>query len=307
MITAQELGLVEAGLKKAVASDVDVLAVASEHIIGSGGKRLRPKLVLLSYKAAGGEDLAAVVPLAVAVELLHTASLVHDDINDSSDLRRGRPSVNARWGNSLALLVGDFVFVRLLDLIAGCETRVIQVVADCCKAIIEGETLQMVHLGDLQLSEETYLRIVELKTARLFSACCELGGLVAGASSGCVTALREYGRSLGMAFQIRDDVLDLIGDEADLGKPVTSDLMQGKMSLATIHAQQQSAEAGKGLLSDDLASETGLLWKTGAFEYATQKAKEYAAEAQRSLVALPESLVRHELFELADFAVARIS
>jgi geranylgeranyl pyrophosphate synthase len=307
MITAQELGLVEAGLKKAVASDVDVLALASGHIIGSGGKRLRPRLVLLSYKAAGGKDVAAVVPVAVAVELLHTASLVHDDINDNSDLRRGRPSVNARWGNSLALLVGDFVFVRLLDLIAGYDTRVIRVMADCCRAIIEGETLQMIHLGNWQLSEETYLRIVELKTARLFAACCELGGLIAGASSGCVTALRECGRSLGMAFQIRDDVLDVIGDEGDLGKPVTSDLMQGKISLATIHARQQTREAGNAQAYGDLSSEMDLLRKTGALEYATQKAKEYAAEAQRSLAAVPESVMRHELFELADFAAARIS
>jgi len=307
MITARELGLVERGLKDAVASQVDVLAVASEHIIGSGGKRFRPKLVLLAYKAAGGQDTTAAVPVAVAVELLHTASLVHDDINDHSDLRRGRASVNARWGNGLALLIGDFVFVRLLDLIAGCEKRVVQVISECCTAIVEGETLQMVHLGDPLLSEADYLRVVELKTARLFAACATLGGIVAGASPDCVDALTHYGLSLGMAFQIRDDVLDVIGDQEDLGKPIDNDLAQGKMSLATIHAMQQLAQANGTPTSDILPAETDLLVHTGALEYATQKAKAYAREAQRALAKLSESQARQELFDLADYAVARFS
>ena len=307
MITAHELGLVEKGLKDAVTSQVDVLAVASEHIIGSGGKRFRPKLVLLSFKAAGGQDTAAAVPVAVAVELLHTASLVHDDINDRSNLRRGRHSVNARWGNGLALLIGDFVFVRLLDLISGCDKRVIQTVSDSCTAIVEGETLQMVHLGDPLLSEADYLQIVELKTARLFAACSALGGIVAGASADCIDALTQYGLCLGMAFQIRDDVLDVIGDQENLGKPVDSDLAQGKMSLATIHAMQQSARANGNSTANSPFAETDLLINTGALEYATQKAKTYASEAQHALGKLPESQAKQELFDLADYAVARFS
>jgi len=281
--------------------------VASEHIIGSGGKRFRPKLVLLSFKAAGGQDTAAAVPVAVAVELLHTASLVHDDINDRSNLRRGRHSVNARWGNGLALLIGDFVFVRLLDLISGCDKRVIQTVSDSCTAIVEGETLQMVHLGDPLLSEADYLQIVELKTARLFAACSALGGIVAGASADCIDALTQYGLCLGMAFQIRDDVLDVIGDQENLGKPVDSDLAQGKMSLATIHAMQQSARANGNSTANSPFAETDLLINTGALEYATQKAKTYASEAQLALGKLPESQAKQELFDLADYAVARFS
>ena len=307
MITARELGLVERRLKEAVASQVDVLSVASEHIIGSGGKRLRPKLVLLSFKAAGGQDTAEALSVAVAVELLHTASLVHDDINDCSDLRRGRASVNARWGNGLALLIGDYVFVQLLNLIAGCDKRVIRVVSDCCTAIVEGETLQMIRLGDPLLSEADYLRIVELKTARLFAACATLGGIVAGASPDCVDALAQYGLSLGMAFQIRDDVLDVIGNQEELGKPVDSDLSQGKMSLATIHAMRQSAKAESDAVATGLPTETDLLVNTGALEYATQTAKAYASQAHRALAELPESQARQELFDLADYAVARFS
>jgi octaprenyl-diphosphate synthase len=238
---------------------------------------------------------------------LHTASLVHDDINDRSDLRRGRTSVNARWGNGLALLVGDFVFVRLLDLIAGCDKRVVRVISDCCTSIVEGEALQMIHLGNPMLSEKDYLRIVELKTAQLFAACAALGGVVAGASPNCVKALTQYGLNLGMAFQIRDDVLDLIGNQEDLGKPVDSDLAQGKMSLATIHAVRQSEGANTVPVLDGLSAEIDSLVNTDALEYATKKAKAYAAEAQRALAALPESQARQELFDLADYAVARFS
>ena len=165
----------------------------------------------------------------------------------------------------------------------------------------------MATLGDPLLSEADYLRIVELKTARLFAACSTLGGIVAGASPDCVDALTQYGLSLGMAFQIRDDVLDVIGDQEDLGKPIDSDLAQGKMSLATIHAMQQLAQANGMPTADKLSAETDLLVHTGALEYATQKAKTYAREAQRALAKLSESQARQELFDLADYAVARFS
>jgi len=305
MITADELNLVERTLGQALASDIGLLQGASSHVIRSGGKRLRPTVVLLSFKAAGGQDIAQAVPLAAAVELLHTASLVHDDINDKSDLRRGQATVNAQWGDSLALLVGDFIFVRLLQLIAGFAPRAIRILADCCTAIVEGETLQMLHLRDLSLTEETYLQIVKLKTADLFSTCSELGALVGGGSEEAIQALKVYGHYLGVAFQMRDDALDWVGTEADLGKPVASDLEQGKMSLATIYALQQSDRAKSVLFAEDQACALGLLREVGALDYAMLKCREYSEKAKASLSILADSEAKLELLKLAEYAVLR--
>jgi len=305
MITAEELELVEDALRKAVASNVSVLSEASEHIILSGGKRLRPRLVLLSYKASGGKDISRVVSLAVAVELLHTASLIHDDINDHSDMRRGRATVNLRWGDSLALLTGDFMFIRLLSLIAAFDPRVVRVLTDSCLALVEGETLQMLTLGDTRMNEETYLRIVGQKTASLFSACAELGALLGGGTRREVAALKEYGLNVGMAFQIRDDTLDLMGREDELGKPVTRDLEQGKMSLATLFALRESERVRQVLLSKDTGQAIRLLRETGAFEYAMLKANEYSERAKKVLSVLPASEAKTALSSLADFAVTR--
>ncbi len=305
MITAEELSLVEDVLRRSVVSDVDLLSRASEHVIRSGGKRIRPRVVLLSYKAVGGKDISRAVPLAAAMELLHTASLIHDDINDHSDMRRGLATVNARWGNGLALLTGDFIFVRLLNLVATFDSPVIQVLADCCTAIVEGETLQMSHLGDVEMTEETYLGIVSRKTASLFSACSELGAVLAGGTEQHVTILKEYGLNLGIAFQIRDDTLDLAGKRDDLGKPVFNDLEHGKMSLATLFALKRSERAREVLRSKDTAQTIELLRGTGALEYAMQKAREYADRAKKVLSVLPRSEARAALWDWADFAVAR--
>lgn len=305
MITADELNLVEDALLEAVSSKVDLLSTASGYIIRSGGKRLRPQVVLLSYKAVGGQDTSQAIPLAAAVELLHTASLIHDDINDRSDLRRGHATVNARWGNSLALLIGDFIFVRLLNLIANFDSQVIQVMSRCCTAIVEGETLQMMHLGDLNTTEETYLKIVALKTALLFSACAELGAILAGGSSEQIAALKTYGFGLGVAFQIQDDTLDLVGKVDELGKPIAMDLEQGKMSLATIYALKRSEKAKEVLLARDSVEALALLQETGALPDAKARALEYAEQATQALSILPDSAAKAQLQSLAEFAIIR--
>jgi octaprenyl-diphosphate synthase len=240
MITGQELALVESALRDVLSSDVDLLCTAGELVIRSGGKRLRPTVVLLAYRASGGQDIRQAVPLATAVELLHTASLVHDDINDQSEMRRGQATVNARWGNNLALLVGDFVFVRLLGLLAECGSRAIQILGDCCTSIVEGETLQMLHQGDRHMDEALYLQIVRKKTASLFSACGQLGAVVASGMEEQIAALSAYGENLGIAFQIQDDMLDLVGQQEILGKPVFLDLDQGSASLAILHALEHA-------------------------------------------------------------------
>jgi len=301
----EELELVEDALRRAVASKVHLLSRASEHIIRSGGKRLRPRVLLLSYKAAGGEDLSRAVPLAVAVELLHTASLIHDDINDRSDTRRGQATVNMQWGDSLALLTGDFIFIKLLSLITTFDSRVIRILADSCLDLVEGETLQVLSLGDTEMSEETYLSIVGQKTASLFSACAELGAIVAEGPERYVRVLGKYGFNLGIAFQIRDDTLDLVGQRDRLGKPVASDLEQRKMSLATLFALRKMEGAREVLFSSDTDQALQLLRDSGAVQYAMQKAGEYAGRAKRALAILPDSEAKERLTELADFAVIR--
>jgi len=301
----KQLAEVEETLEKAVASDVEPLSKASKHIIRGGGKRLRPRVVLLSYLAAGGRDASSAVSLAAAVELLHTASLVHDDINDQSDMRRGRATVNAQWGDRVALLAGDFMFIRLLSLIAPFGRRVIQTLADCCTAIVEGETLQMLGVTHDEMTEELYLNTIRLKTASLFSAGAELGGMLAEGTEQQIAALRSYGVNLGMAFQIRDDTLDLVGKREALGKPVALDLEQGKMSLATLFALRTSEGAKEVLSSKNPAQVMDLLQQSGALEYAMQRARDYSNWGKDALSTMPPSQAIAELTELADFAVRR--
>lgn len=305
VVTDQDMKLVEDALKRAVASEVSLLAEASEHIIRSGGKRLRPRVLLLSYKAAGGNDIGPAVPAAAAVELLHTGSLIHDDIIDYSDLRRGEATINARWGDHVALLAGDFVFFKLLSFMVSFDSRAMQVLADCCTEIVEGETLEMLWLGNTSMTEETYLAVMSKKTASLFSACAELGAIQAGGTQQQVNALREYGLDLGMAFQIRDDALDLVGKTDELGKPVGSDLKQGNMSLATLFAIRESSEAEEIFRSRHVERGIQLLRETGALDYATREAKRYSERAKDALSALPASEAKVALCELADFVVAR--
>ena len=240
------------------------------------------------------------------MELLHTASLVHDDINDQSNLRRGSETANARWGPSLALLIGDFVFVRLLGLIAGFDPEVIRILADCCTSIVEGEAQQMIHANDLNLTEEGYLDILSRKTASLIAACGQLGGLLAEGTREQVETLRSYGQNLGMAFQIRDDTLDLLGTSDELGKPTGSDLYHGKVDLTSLYAIRHSVKARETLTAKNLTRVIDMFHDTGAFQYAMQRAGEFVEQAQRSLDILPSSEAKTELSRLADFSIIRV-
>jgi geranylgeranyl pyrophosphate synthase len=297
--------VIDQEIDRAVQSRVDLLCQASEHIIHAGGKRIRPRLVMLAYQAAGGETLTATLPVAVAVELIHTASLVHDDINDRSDLRRGRETVNARWGSAAALLAGDFLFGKVMKVIADLDPRIIEVLADTCVHIVEGETRQMLTLGDLDMNEETYLEIVSQKTASLFSASAQSGGILASASDRAIEALGEFGLNLGISFQIQDDTLDCVGHREELGKPVAIDLAQQKMSLMTVVGLQRSEELRELWACQDTAGITRLLHDTGSVEYAMSRARDYSQRAKDALSILPPSEARAELCAWADFAVNR--
>lgn len=302
---ASALARVEEMLCDLTSSDVSLLKQASAHIVSAGGKRLRPRVLFLSFEAAGGDDLSRATPVAAAMELIHTASLVHDDINDHSEMRRGRATINARWGDTLALLTGDFIFLKVLNLVAGFDADVIRVLAKACIALVEGETLQTATQSEPRMTEEDYLEVVGRKTASLFSACAELGAIVAEGSPETRSALADYGYSLGVAFQLRDDVLDLIGNSQRLGKPVVRDLDQEKMSLAMLHALSESEEAREILRSKDRDSVLDVLENTGALDYALRRTREYSEAAKDQLDVLMPSAARDALAALTAFAVDR--
>jgi geranylgeranyl pyrophosphate synthase len=240
----QALQAVAAKLESLLDSDVDVLRDASRHILEAGGKRVRPRLTLLAYEAAGGQDLSEAVEVAAAVELVHTATLVHDDINDHGTLRRGRPTVNARWGRTFALLTGDYLFTKVYELMAPYKDLNI-VFADATVALVEGETLQAAAAKSGKLDRETYMKVITKKTAVLFAAACKLGAMLAKGNPEQIAAMESYGYSVGLAFQIVDDILDLVADSTQLGKTAGLDVQQGK-GLAMAVATGATATTGNG-------------------------------------------------------------
>ncbi|MFQ5891561.1 MAG: polyprenyl synthetase family protein [Candidatus Methanofastidiosia archaeon] len=302
MFEVEGLKLVELEIDKVLKSEVKVLEKASEHIVHSGGKRIRPALVLLANQACFGEDLKKTIPLAASVELIHTATLVHDDINDGSKLRRGSPTVNSIWGKRVALLTGDFIFTKLFDLLSSYDRRIIEALVSTCTKIAEGETLQLMNLGRFDLSEKLYLKIVSKKTAALFSVCTEIGALLADAEKTLVSILKIYGYNLGMAFQITDDLLDLVGEESELGKPIENDLKQKKPSIATIHALKNGAT-----LDEIFSTPRKTLKVTGSLTHSKKKAREFSERAKKSLQVLEDSDAKERLLKLSDFVVSRRS
>lgn len=289
-------------LHEVVSSNVTILDEASHHIISSGGKRVRPQLVLLSYLAAGGEELEEVVPLAAAIELIHTATLVHDDINDHSQTRRGKVTVHARWGRTFALLAGDYLFAKVYEMLAPYGALYNQIIAQATVELVEGETLQAAAAKAGQMDRQTYKQIIELKTASLFRAAATTGGLLAGASDDVVGALDTYARNLGLVFQIVDDVLDIIGDPEKLGKPVGADVVQG-MGVSSV-----ALAGGRGALEPDddpVQQMMGRLRESGAAEVALAEAAELAGRAHTALLELPPSAARDELEALVNLVLRR--
>ncbi|NJL56300.1 polyprenyl synthetase family protein [bacterium] len=279
-------------------SDVDILRDASRHILEAGGKRVRPRLVLLSFLANGGTDIQPILSAAAALELVHTASVVHDDINDHGVMRRGRPSVNQIWGRTFALLTGDFLFTKVYELMADYGPALNSVFSEATTALVEGETLQAAAVKEGNLNREIYMKIIALKTAALFKAGGMIGAMLAKANPQAIDAMGRYGYNIGLAFQIVDDILDLTADAEQLGKT------------AGLDAQQ-----GKGLSSVSDSAEPG---EAAAFESIKQKAlsgdriAEGRAQAQHlvtmaiaELVILPDNEARQGLITLAQLIVNR--
>ena len=311
-----ELEQVEQVLHEASTSEIEVLQEAARHILSAGGKRVRPQLTLLSARAVGG-SLSRAVPLAAACELVHTATLVHDDIVDESDSRRGRMAVQFYFGNSASVLMGDYLVVRAFGLVAGePDRRLWSILVDTIARMCEGEVLQICVKSDTSIGLDVYETIIECKTAVLIAACTRFGALLGDATPEVVEALAEFGYNVGMAFQIQDDILDFIGDEETLGKPVGGDLREGKVTLPVIYALQdaqpdrrrellQIYEKAGPLSSVEIRRATDIIEEAGGFERARQHALGYIHRSKQNLECVPPSTSRDALLALADQIVDR--
>jgi octaprenyl-diphosphate synthase len=295
-------------------SDVVLINQLSHYIIGSGGKRLRPLLALLSAKAAGYEGTRH-IEVAVIVELIHTATLLHDDVVDSSKMRRGRETANLVWGNEASVLVGDFLYSRAFQMMVDLENiRVLEILADATNTIAEGEVMQLASCHDPNTTEERYLKTIHNKTAKLFEAAATLGAVVAARDGRFENALGAYGRHLGTAFQLVDDALDYHAASAEeLGKNIGDDLAEGKPTLPLLYAMWH-ASPGEAAIIRDAIEHSGLdqidaiqaaIESTGAITYTCARAQAEADKAIAALVEVPESPYRSALEALAEFAVSR--
>lgn len=317
MVIQHHLEAVEQLLLATTTSSVPLLSETSAHILAAGGKRLRPRLVLLSHAAVGGADMDYVVPLAAAVEIIHTATLVHDDINDKGTLRRGRETVNSRWGGTVALLTGDFLFTKTYEIMAPYPEPVNAALARAAIALVEGETLQIHAAKQGMLDRDIYQEIIAKKTAALFVACTELGALAADAPEHHVIALREFAFNLGLAFQITDDILDLIADPEQLGKNAGIDLAQGRGIAAAVSVPGKDSRQGRAVHPETMAGSPdtvpGPLAETmpdngslqDAIALGRTKAHELIDRALVSLDRLPSSQAREELRALAHLVIER--
>ena len=310
---AADMHAVDEVIRARLDSDVVLIRQVAEYIVGAGGKRLRPMLLLLSagafgYRGKHHHDLAAVV------EFIHTATLLHDDVVDESDLRRGRPTANSLFGNAAAVLVGDFVYSRAFQMMVGVDNmRVLQVLADATNVIAEGEVMQLMNCHNPDIDERGYLEVIRCKTAKLFEAATRLGAILGGAPRALEDAIADYGTHLGTAFQLIDDVLDYSGDQAVIGKNVGDDLAEGKPTLPLIyaiqHGSEQQAKRVRSAIEhggrDELAAVVEAIRATGALEYAREQARAESRTACAALARLPNSKHRDYLLQLADFAVTR--
>ena len=312
-IAKEEMASVDALIRRRLASNVVLINQISEHIISAGGKRLRPMLLLLAAAALGHTGPKA-HQLAAIIEFIHTSTLLHDDVVDESDLRRGRKTANALWGNAPSVLVGDFLYSRSFQLMVELDQmEIMQILAQTTNAIAEGEVLQLLHVHNPDTDEAAYLRVIERKTAILFAAATQLGALIAGADKETQAKLYDYGMALGYAFQIADDTLDYSANEDDLGKHLGDDLAEGKATLPLIHAMAQANAPLRQRLrtiiqegdSSAFSEVVAAIHLHRSLEYSHKQAMVYADQAIQSIAFLPDNGASHALRALAHYAVNR--
>lgn len=314
----EDLAAVEALLDEEIRSDVRAAYAISGHTLSAGGKRLRPALLVLTARAVQNVFPAHTIHASAgAAELIHMASLIHDDVVDNAAERRGRPTANAAFGNQISVLVGDYLLAKSIYLAAReGNIDVIRVFSKVTVGLSEGEVLQITAKGDVDTSQETYRRIIQKKTAGFIAGCCEIGGMLAGADAAQLAALSEYGANLGLAFQIADDLLDYTGDPKETGKPVCSDLREGKMTLPLILALADVSDAERrdllhilqepeALTDDEIDFVRQTIVRHDGYARTLAVARQYVWDAQAALGTLPASLYRTSLSALADYALTR--
>ncbi|HET9159158.1 MAG TPA: polyprenyl synthetase family protein [Caulobacteraceae bacterium] len=306
---------VDALITDRMQSDVPLIPALGAHLISAGGKRLRPLLTVAAARLAGGRDDAC-LRLAAAVEFIHSATLLHDDVVDGSERRRGKIAAHLIWGRSSAVLVGDFLFARAFELMVETGSlRALQILAHASSVIAEGEVLQLTRAHDLDLDQAMYLKIIEAKTAELFAAAAESGAVSAGVDEPRIEALRAYGLNLGIAFQLVDDALDYGGASEALGKNAGDDFREGKATLPLLLAIARTGareaefwERAVGRLEQtesDFKRARELIVGTGALQGTLDVAADYADAAKQALALFPDTPLRQALEELADFSVSR--
>ena len=310
---AADMDAVNAVIRLQLHSDVPLVSQIAEYIISAGGKRIRPVLVLLMANAWGYRGTYH-HQLATVVEFIHTATLLHDDVVDESSLRRGRETANALFGNAASVLVGDFVYSRAFQMMVAIRNmQVMQILADATNVIAEGEVLQLLNMHDPEVSEERYLQVIRSKTAKLFEAASQLGALIAAAPASDVEAAGEYGRSLGTAFQLIDDVLDYSGNAAEIGKNVGDDLREGKPTLPLIYLMRNGTPAQRELVRSCIVNGDeqhfdeilAAITSSGALDYTRRAAEKAASRAAQAIADLPENQYKQSLLQLCAFAVDR--
>ncbi len=310
-----EMSQVESHLDRYISSDVKLIPEVAHHLIDSGGKRLRPLLHMICSRLCGyvGDHR---FPLAVSLEFIHTASLLHDDVIDEAFIRRGKTSANNLWGNAASVLVGDFLYSQALKLLSEIgDLAIIQLMSKTTHIMSEGEVFQLMKCGDASLTEEEYLSIVEKKTALLISAACASGALLGGASQDQITALEQYGYKIGMAFQITDDTLDNIAREEDFGKAIGKDLEEGKMTLPLIYtlagcSQNERNMIKKTIQNKSFTPETirkifALVQKSGGIDYSLNRAQTFIKESIKDLEVFNDSPAKDHLRTVAEYVLSR--
>lgn len=313
---AEDLDAIEKHLLEKTTSHYDFVDLAVQHVIEGGGKRLRPILLVLSAKACGYEGEEA-HKLAAVAELIHVASLVHDDVLDEAPIRRGHETLHSKWGNKVAVLVGDYLHARVLSMLVArrADDAAMRILSDTTQAMCEGEVIHAYKNGDFNVSQDDYLKIIGLKTGKLITASCEMGAMLGTKAPETIQAFTDYGESIGAAFQIIDDLLDLVSDQTKLGKESFNDLREGKLTFPMIYLRGVCTAEEKGTLERVFSTEvdeawaidwiTGLLRRYRIQEYCLQFSQEYAERAKAALAALPDTLAKHALEQLADYVVSR--
>jgi len=310
-----DLRAVEREFARHVQSQVALIPTIGDYIQNGGGKRIRPAVLLMAARMAGYTGERAVLYASV-LEFIHTATLVHDDIIDESQLRRGREAVHTRWGNHVTVLFGDFLYLKSMSLaLTQDDLAIIRLLCDVTLRIVEGEIYQLTKNGDADLTEAEHFEIVQSKTAYLFAGCARIGGMLGPITRDQQEALWQYGLNIGMAFQIVDDLLDFTGEEVALGKPVGGDLREGKLTLPVIHMRDRGGPRAAALLRKVVEAREvrleewdeirAMLTQTRSIEYATRVASDYVERAKKSLYSFPSSDARDALMFLPDYVVSR--